>query len=60
MEDRTINLIEDLLNEHVGTIQEEIEQALLEEQDHTVPPMIDELRFAVKAREDFDRWNRKS
>lgn len=60
MEDRTINLIEDLLNEHVGTIQEQIELALLEERDYTVPPLLDELRFAVKAREDFDRWNKES
>lgn len=60
MEDRTINLIEDLLNEHVGTIQEQIEQALLKEQDYTVPPLLDELRFAVKAREDFNIWNQKS
>lgn len=60
MEDRTINLIEDLLNEHVSTILEEIEQALLEEQDYAVPTMIDELRLAVKAREDFERWNKES
>lgn len=60
MEDRTINLIEDLLNEHVGTILEQIEQALLKEQDYTVPPLLDELRLAVKAREDFDIWNQKS
>lgn len=59
MEDRTINLIKDLLNEHVGTILEKIEQALLKENDYTVPPLLDELRVAVKAREDF-RWNRKS
>lgn len=60
MEDRTINLIEDLLNEHVGTIQGQIEQALLKEQDYTVPPLLDKLRFAVKAREDFEQWKQES
>ena len=60
MEDRTINLIEDLLNEHVGTILDKIEQALLREQDYTVPPLLDELRLAVKAREDFAQWNKES
>lgn len=60
MESRTINLIEDLLNEHVSTILDKIEQALLKEQDYTVPPMLDELRVAVKAREDFGTWNQKS
>ena len=60
MEDRTINLIEDLLNEHVSTILNKIEQALLREQDYTVPPLLDELRVAVKAREDFDVWNKES
>lgn len=60
MEKRTINLIEDLLNEHVGTILDQIEQALLREQDYTVPPLLDELRLAVKAREDFAQWNKES
>lgn len=59
MEARTIDLLESLLLEHIGGIEDQIEEALSEGNRAWAGKLLEALAESLDMREDFKKWRRE-